>query len=89
MRPHCPRVAMHDVLRQHVGTDTVQIVCFFQLEILGEYFEQIRSAFGDIVRQQLNSVYAHQSKKGVVSLFKLRLPKLDFDGSKLPLQNAY
>src|SRR4051812_38497482 len=88
MRAHRQRVAMHEVLRQHVGRDAVQLVRFIQVQKVGENFEQVRAALGDVIRQEINSVGAHQAEQGVVPFFEVRLPELEFDGSELPLQNT-
>ena len=87
MRAHRQRVAVHEVLRQHVGRGAVQVVRLIEVQIVGEDFQHVRAALGDVVRQELDPVDAHQREKGVVPLLELGLSELEFDGGELPLQN--
>jgi hypothetical protein len=43
---HRQRVAVHKVLRQHVGRGTIEVVRFIQVQIVGENFEQVRATLG-------------------------------------------
>jgi len=51
MRAHRQCVAVHEVLRQHVRRGAIQFIRLVDVQILGEDFQQIRAALGDVVRQ--------------------------------------
>ena len=85
---HRQGVTVDEVLRQHVGSGPIEVVRLLEIQVVGEDLQHIRAALGDVVRQELNPVGAHQSEKGVVPLFKVGLPELEFDGGELPLQDA-
>ena len=66
----------------------MEVIRLLESQVVGEDLQHIRAAISDVVRQELNAVSAHQSEKGVVSLFKVGLPELDFDGGELALQDT-
>ena len=78
---------MHEVLRQHVERGAIQVVRLIEVQILGEDLQHIRAALGDVVRQQLDAVNAHQPEQRIVPLLEVGLPELEFDGGELALQN--
>ena len=84
---HRQGVAVDEVLRQHVEGGAIQVIRLVEIQILGEDLQQIRAALGDVVRQQLDPVDAHQSEQRVVPLLEVGLPVLEFDGGELALQN--
>jgi hypothetical protein len=61
----------------------VELVGLVDMQILSDDLQQVRAALSDVVRQKLNAVKACHSKKGVVPLFKVGLPVLEFNGSQL------
>ena len=81
------RVAVDEVLRQHVGRGAVEVVRLIEVQVVGEDLQHVRAALGDVVGQQLDAVDAHQREQRVVPLFKVGLAELDFDGGELALQN--
>src|SRR5688572_12184666 len=76
---HRQGVTMYDVLRQHIGGSSIQVLRLLQTQVLGENPQHIRAAFGDVVRQELNPVSAHHSEKGVVPLLEVGFPELEFN----------
>ena len=89
MCAHRQRVAVHEILRQHVGRGAVQVVRLVQIQIVGEDLQQVRATLGDVVRQQLDAVDAHQREQRVVPFLEIGLPELEFDGGELALQNLH
>jgi hypothetical protein len=80
---------MHEILREHVERGARQGVCWIEIQILSENLQQVRAALGDVVRQQLNAVNAHQSKQRVVPPLEIRLGVFEFDGSELSPQDLH
>ncbi len=84
---HRQRVAVDEVLRQHVGGSPIELVRLIEIQVVGEDLQHVRAALGDVVRQELDPVDAHQSEQGVVPLLEVGLPELEFDGGELALQD--
>ena len=87
VRAHRQRVAVHEVLRQHVGRGAIQLVRLIEIQIVGEDLQHVRAALGDVVRQQLDAVDAHQREQRVVPPLEVGLAELEFDGGELALQD--
>ena len=84
---HLQRIAVHEVLRQHVGRSPIEFVRLVHIQILGEDLQQIRAALGDVVRQQLDAVDAHQRQQRIVPPLEIRLSVLEFHGGELAPQD--
>ena len=89
MGAHRQRVAVHEVLRQHVGGGPIEFVRLIQIQVLGEDLQHIRAALGDVVRQQLDAVDAHQREQRIVPPLEVRLPVLEFHGGELAPQDLH
>ena len=64
---------MDDVLREHVGGGSVEVVLLVEAEVVGEDLEHVLAALGDVVVQQLDAVDAHEAEEGVVALLEVAL----------------
>ena len=86
---HRQGVAVDEILRQHVERGAIQVVRRVQIQILGEDFQQVRAALGDVVRQQLDAVDAHQREQRVVPPLEVGLAVLEFHGGQLAPQDLH
>lgn len=85
---HGHGIAVNEIEGQHKGCGAVCLIRIVrQAKILGEYLQHIRPTFGDIVRQKLDAVAAHQRKQRVVPLLESRLAEFSFHSSQLALQD--
>ena len=87
LRAHRQRVAVDEVLRQHVGGGAVEVVRLIEIQVVGEDLQHVRAALGDVVRQELDAVDAHQREQRVVPPLEVGLPELEFDGGELAPQD--
>ena len=57
---HRHGIAVDKVLRQHMGSGAIEVIRHFEIQVVGENLQHVRAALGDVVRQEFNSVSAHQ-----------------------------
>ena len=69
---HQESIAVYEVLRQYKKGGAIKIVRLDQIQILRQDFQHIRPALGDIIRQQLDAVDAHQREYCIVSPLEVR-----------------
>lgn len=67
----------------------IQVIRRLEIQIPGEDFQEVRPALGDVVRQQLNAVDAHEREQGEVAPLEIRLAVFEFHGGELALKDLH
>ena len=86
---HRQRVAVNKVLRQHIGRGAIEFVRLIEIQVVGEDLQQIRAALGDVVRQKLDAVDAHQPEQRIVPPLEVGFSVLEFHGGELAPQDRH
>ena len=89
MGAHRQGVAVDEVLRKHVERGAIQVVRLIEVQILGEDLQQVRAALGNVVRQQLDAVEAHQREQRIVPPLEVGLAVFEFHGGELAPQDLH
>jgi len=85
---HGEGVAMDEILREDVVGGAVDVIRFVDAEVIGEGLKHVCAALGDVVREQLDSVGAHNRQQGVVAALKVGFAVSGLDGGQFAAQDG-
>ena len=86
---HGQCVAVNQIPRQHEAGGLVEIVGLIETQVLGKDFKQVVAALGDVVRQEFDTIDAHQCEQGVVVLLEVGFAVLQLHRSELAPQDLH
>jgi len=79
---------MDEILREDVVGGAVDVIRFVDAEVIGEGLKHVCAALGDVVREQLDSVGAHNRQQGVVAALKVGFAVSGLDGGQFAAQDG-
>jgi exonuclease III len=50
VREHGQCVTMHKILEENIRCSAIKLICFDQIQVVGENVKHVRAALGDIIR---------------------------------------
>ena len=59
---HRQGIPVDNVLRQHMGSRSMEIIRRRDIQVVGKHFQHVRAAFSNVVLQEFDPVSAHQGE---------------------------